>query len=1113
MSTKTSSTSQDTHSPDLRILGAFDDTSQLRTLCDALPSAGACLQLRGVHGSLKAILLSKLYETAERQLVIISPDGSAAQEIWNDVVLLLGEERAHYIGERYSRVQKKIRNITSTFAENADALRSLTEEPQRMVITDMRTVLQEFPSVKDIRQQSVHLSKGESYPQQELIKRIAFGGFEQTEFVSGTGEYALRGGIVDIFPVGFENPLRIEFFGDDIESIREFDALSQRSIRSMDHAAFVASLFLDTDETATHSRMPEFFAENALLVFDGLEAIEQAAEALEGSEALKTLREKHPALMFSIMELDCDRSLDFGSESQPAMNGSIRQLQETLVRLDEGGYRTYLVADSVQQSQRLEDLLHSAVDEDSEEEIPILPQPDILYCPLTAGFILPSLRIAVLTEHQIFNRHHIQKRTSKGSRGLSLREMKQLRIGDFVVHADKGIGKFSGFQTITVNGGIQETAKLLYADDDTLYVNLTYINKLQKYSSEEGYTPQLSKLGSGAWERARAKTKKRLKDIARNLIQLYAKRKMSEGYAFTPDGQWQKELEASFIYEDTPDQAKATVDVKRDMEEGVPMDRLVCGDVGYGKTEVAVRAAFKAVVDGKQVAVLVPTTILAQQHYHTFRDRLSRYSVLVESLSRFKSRKQQLEIVEKLQRGSIDIIIGTHRMLSKDVRFKQLGLLIIDEEHRFGVAAKEKLRELRTNVDTLTMTATPIPRTLNFSLLGARDLSVIETPPLNRLPIITHILPFDRDTIVEGVDRELQRGGQVFFVNDRVQDLDHLTDVLRSYLPGVRIATAHGQMKSSELERVMMRFMEKKIDILVATKIIESGLDIPNANTIFINKANHFGLAELYQLRGRVGRSNTQAYAYLLIPPNTKFTRDALKRMQAIEEFSELGTGFQLAMRDLEIRGAGNMLGAEQSGFITEIGFELYMMTLEEAVDELKSEEFEGLFEDEEKELRPRSDVVMELGLDSYLPHSYVSNATERFDLYKRLYNCESDEEIDDVEHELQDRFGKLPAEATSLLYSVRVRLIAARIRLARVTLEAGRLNIALPPQDDAAFYELHFQQLMSWVLSNKDRANLEQDTRQVRIIVQRISTPEDVRDLLVEFESIIQLEEITNDA
>ncbi len=851
--------------------------------------------------------------------------------------------------------------------------------------------------------------------------------------------------------------------------------------------------------------MPEFFAADAMLVFDGLEQIVQNMADSEQAQLPAQLRERFSSLVFSVIEQSCDGTLDIESESQPSMNGSIRQLQATLVQLEEQGIDVHLVADSPEQAQRLEDLLHSAV-EDAEEDAPAPPPMSyrIHYCPLTEGFILPSMKLAVLTEHQVFNRRHIQKRASKGVKGLSLREMKQLRIGDYVVHADKGIGKFIGFETITVNGGLQETAKVVYADDDSLYVNLNYINKLQKYSSEEGHTPKLSKLGTGAWDKLRAKTKKRIKDIARDLIQLYAKRKLSEGHAFAADSAWQKEMEASFMYEDTPDQAKATEDVKRDMEEAVPMDRLVCGDVGYGKTEVAVRAAFKAVIDGRQVAVLVPTTILAQQHYNTFRDRLHRYSVMVEALSRFKTVKEQKEIIGKLTRGSIDIVIGTHRLLSKDVAFKNLGLLIVDEEHRFGVTAKEKLRQLRANVDTLTMTATPIPRTLNFSLLGARDLSVIETPPKNRLPIITHILPGEKETIIEGVERELKRGGQVFFVNDKVKDLEQLADQLRVYLPGVRVSTAHGQMKPADLERVMMRFMEKKIDVLVATKIVESGLDIPNANTIYINRAHHFGLAELYQLRGRVGRSNTQAYAYLLIPPEAKFSKDALKRLQAIEEFSELGTGFQLAMRDLEIRGAGNLLGGEQSGFITEIGFELYMATLDEAVQELKDQEFAGLFPDEEKPMRPRADVVMELGLDAYLPHNYVRNATERFDLYKRLYNCETDEEIDEIEAELADRFGALPREAKDILFSVHVRLMAARIRLARVTLEAKRLNIAMPPQEDTVFYENHFQPLMAWVLSNRDRVKMEQDSRQVRIIVNNITDPLEVEELLVEMEGVI---------
>ncbi|MDX9759478.1 MAG: transcription-repair coupling factor [Bacteroidota bacterium] len=1087
--------------PRLELLAPIAASDLLASLAAALPGAGDCLQLRGLHGSLKGILLARLHERMARQVIYIAADTEAAQEAWSDIALLLGEERALYIGDRYSRVQKKIRNIESTFAENADALRSLTEDPVRFVVTDIRTVARDFPSVRDIREQSVHLRLGPGIEQLELVKRLSFGGFEQTEFVSTTGEFALRGGIVDVFPVGFDNPLRIEFFGDDIESIREFDPLSQRSIRHMEHVAFVASLFLDGEE-AEHSAMPDFFATDAVLVFDGLEQITQS---IDESDLPLRLRDRFTSLVFSVLPQDCAAVFPVESESQPAMNGSIRQLQETLVQLAERGFTTHLVADSPEQAQRLEDLLHSAT-EDSEDELPASPPLDyqIHYCPLTEGFILPALKLAVLTEHQVFNRRHIQKRASKGVKGLSLREMKALRIGDYVVHADKGIGKFIGFETITVNGGLQETAKLVYADDDTLYVNLNYINKLQKYSSEEGHVPQLSKLGTGAWEKLRAKTKKHLKDIARDLIQLYAKRKLSDGHAFSPDGAWQKEMEASFMYEDTPDQAKATAEVKRDMEDAVPMDRLVCGDVGYGKTEVAVRAAFKAVVDGKQVAVLVPTTILAQQHYHTFRDRLHRYSVMVESLSRFKTIKEQKEVTGKLLRGGVDVVIGTHRLLSKDVAFKNLGLLIVDEEHRFGVAAKEKLRQLRANVDTLTMTATPIPRTLNFSLLGARDLSVIETPPKNRLPIITHILPFEEETILEGVERELQRGGQVFFVNDKVKDLELLADQLRVMLPGVRISSAHGQMKPAELERVMMRFMEKKVDILVATKIVESGLDIPNANTIFINRAHHFGLAELYQLRGRVGRSNTQAYAYLLIPPEAKFSKDALKRLQAIEEFSELGTGFQLAMRDLEIRGAGNLLGAEQSGFITEIGFDLYMATLEEAVQELKEQEFAGLFPEEEKALRPRADVVMELGLDAYLPHGYVRNATERFDLYKRLYNCESDAEIDEIEAEIIDRFGQLPVEAKDLLFSVRVRLIAARIRLARVTLEQSRLNMALPPPDDTRFYETNFQPLMAWVLSNRDRAKMEQDSRQVRIIVNNISHPLEVEEVMLEMENVV---------
>ena len=665
-----------------------------------------------------------------------------------------------------------------------------------------------------------------------------------------------------------------------------------------------------------------------------------------------------------------------------------------------------------------------------------------------------------------------------------MRELHQLKPGDYVVHVDKGIGRFTGLTTITVNGGLQETAKVLYAGDDLLYVNLNYINRLQKYSSHEGYAPPLSKLGSGEWERLRERTKRRLKDIARELIGLYAKRKSAKGFAFSADQQWQKEMEASFIYEDTPDQYSATQDVKRDMESPTPMDRLVCGDVGYGKTEVAVRAAFKAVLDAKQVAVLVPTTILAQQHFNTFSDRLHRYSVTVESLSRFKSPSEQKEVIARLKAGKVDIVIGTHRLLSKDVVFRDLGLLIVDEEHRFGVAAKEKLRHMREAIDTIAMTATPIPRTLNFSLLGARDLSVIETPPRNRLPVNTSIARFERNVVAEGIQRELDRDGQVYFVNDRISDLDLIADRIRQYAPGVRIGVAHGQMKGTELEHIMMRFLERKIDVLVTTKIVESGLDIPNANTIFINRAERFGLAELYQLRGRVGRSNSQAYAYLLVPPTTKISHDAMRRLQAIEEFSDLGSGFHLAMRDLEIRGAGNMLGAEQSGFIAEIGFELYLATIDEAVGELKTEEFQYLFTSESTaSAKPRADVVMELGLDAYLPNDYVYNSTERFDLYKRLYNAETDAEIDTIAVEIVDRFGAVPPEAVNMLTVVRFRLLASRIRFARITFESPRLTLVFPPESDAEFYDKHMQLVLQW-MQKKPMVFLDQDPKQVRMVV-----------------------------
>jgi len=664
----------------------------------------------------------------------------------------------------------------------------------------------------------------------------------------------------------------------------------------------------------------------------------------------------------------------------------------------------------------------------------------------THGFLLPDFQLAIFTEHEIFNRLRTQT-TRRGKRitgGISLRELMQLKIGDFVVHVDKGVGKFDGFKTIKLGVSLQDCLRLQFADDDILYVNLNYINKIQKYSSQEGVVPKLSKLGSTEWLRKKAKTKKRLKDIARDLIKLYAERKRQPGISYPSDTMWQKEFEASFIYDDTPDQAQTTTEVKKDMESETPMDRLVCGDVGFGKTEIAIRASFKAVQAGKQVAVLVPTTILAQQHYMTFMDRLHRYPVIIEVISRFRSKKEQEVVVEKTKNAQIDVLIGTHRLLSKDVSFRNLGLLVIDEEHRFGVASKEKLRKLRTNVDTLTLTATPIPRTLNFSLMGARDLSIIETPPRNRLPIYTEILEWNDKIILKAISKEIERKGQVFFVNDKIQDIEKISRNIQMLMPSLKVAVAHGQMRSSELEHIMEKFLERKFDVLFTTKIIESGIDIPNANTMFINNAQNFGLAELYQLRGRVGRSNIQAYCYLLIPPVKNLSSNSLRRLQAIEEFTELGSGLQLAMRDMEIRGAGNLLGPEQSGYINEIGFELYQRILDEAVSELKIEEFSELFFDSkkiDKILPVNEDITIELDSDALLPSDYIASETERFHFYKKLYHVRDNDALHEILEEMNDRFGKLPQQANELIFAVKLRVAALSSGFAKITLKKNKLS------------------------------------------------------------------------
>ncbi|MDA0874029.1 MAG: transcription-repair coupling factor, partial [Bacteroidetes bacterium] len=798
----------------------------------------------------------------------------------------------------------------------------------------------------------------------------------------------------------------------------------------------------------------------------------------------------------SFQEL-AEETIGVESHPQPGFGSRIALLRKRLLENQRNGLQTLILCDNRGQEGRLAELL----EEDLEERRVQLKTES-----LHRGFEVPEINLALYTDHEIFGRYH--RPTARKARrkvgGLSLRELHQLTPGDFVVHIDYGIGKFAGMEQIEVRGRRQEAVRLLYLSGDTLYVNVNALYKLHKYKGKEGHQPQLTKLGSGQWEKAKARTKSRVKDIARDLIALYAKRKSSEGHAYPADTVWQQELEASFQFEDTPDQATTAAAVKQDMQLPQPMDRLVCGDVGFGKTEIAIRAAFKAAQDGKQVAVLVPTTVLASQHFRSFSKRLAHYPVQIGILSRFRTAAQQAETIKALADGKMDIVIGTQRLISKDVVFKDLGLLIVDEEQRFGVAMKEKLRTLRINVDTLTLTATPIPRTLQFSLMGARDLSIIATAPENRQPIQTEIHAFDKDLIRDAILYEVSRGGQVFFIHNRVQSIDEISAMLRMLIPDIRVRTAHGQMNGPELERIMMGFVEGEYDVLVSTNIIENGLDIANANTIIINRADHFGLAELHQLRGRVGRSNRKAFCFLLVPSIHSLTREAKQRLQAVEEFSDLGSGFHLAMRDLDIRGAGNMLGAEQSGFIADVGFETYHRILDEAVEELRTEEFASVFEENRT---PRaSETVVDVDADALIPETYLSNRIERLNIYRRISEADTPETLGQIAEELADRFGPPPDEVGQLMKSMELKILAQGLRLPKVTFKNERLFLGFPTtEEDPWFFGHRFQPVLQALASLEHRYVLkDSQSGKLRAIIQDVPDLDTCQQLMTRLTELV---------
>lgn len=1082
----------------------FQNHPQLQQLsrniheCEQGSHVGIC----GLTGSSKSLLLLALQEELDCPLCIISADRTRAETLIDDLQSQLGNQARPLLAHHTA-------SDTRPSQESVETLRMILQNEVRCLVLTPEILLRDIPAADDLHQKIVHLTAGEEIEFSALATTLGDRGFLREDFVRNPGDFAVRGGIFDVYPFAGDHPIRLEFFGDRIESIREFDTLSQRSIKELSGAAIVPNL-LEIGTEVERSNILEFVPENSIVVLDDPEMVlsnlERSSTDTNNRSPASIIEQLTHFRMIHVYSLVTaeKKPIDFATSPQPAFNGSIALLRKHLGNLQQTQYSVIFTCDSSSEQSRLQELLKT--DQLPEGEAPTELDISLIsysHDAIHEGFAIPAQKVAVFTEHQIFGR---LKRRGKGRkskfRGFAQGEVEQLRRGDYVVHIDYGIGVYDGLKKIKVRNIEQEVVKVLYAEKDVLYVNFNYIHKLQKYSSKEGHVPKLTRLGSGEWDKIKARTRKRIQDIARDLIGIYAKRRMVQGVAFAPDAPWQKELEASFMYEDTFDQAKATRDVKADMEAAFPMDRLICGDVGFGKTEVAVRAAFKAVLNGKQVALLVPTTILAMQHFNTFLDRTSRYGTRVQVLSRFKTRKEQLAILQELEAGSIDIVIGTHRLLSKDVRIKNLGLLIIDEEHRFGVSAKEKMRALKTEVDTLTLTATPIPRTLHFSLLGARDLSIIATPPRNRLPVITEITTYNAEIIREAVIKEHQRGGQVYFVHDRVQDIEDVAERVRKAVPGVSVRHAHGQMNGHELEEVMLAFYQKRFDVLVSTKIIESGLDVPNANTIIINRADRFGMAELYQLRGRVGRSNIQAYAFLLIPPVASLPRGTVQRLQAVEEHTDLGAGFHLAMRDLEIRGAGNLLGAEQSGFIETMGFETYTRILEDAVAELKENEFKEIFSKEGLEQHRKKEATVDADIEAIIPESYIENHTERLDVYRKLYGVRTKAQLLEVSDELQDRFGKSPVEVDNLIRIVEIKLAAAHYGFIRVQIEHDQFVLDFPFETDTVFYEsAFFQRLMETISTTKGgRERLQQEGKSLRLVILFAQNGVDILDQTLDY-------------
>ena len=1061
------------------IISIYDKSPKI-ALLESTFAARQKSQMTGLVGSSLSFVMHSLFKKAELPFLILFNNKEDAAYYLNDLEQLINSEDVLFYPSSYRRPYQIEETDNANVLLRAEVLNRINSRKKPAIIVSYaEAIFEKVVTKKELDKNTLKLSIEDKFSIDFINETLFEYNFKRVDFVTEPGEFSVRGGIIDVFSFSNDNPYRIEFFGNEIDSIRSFDVETQLSIEKLKKISIIPNVenkFLQENRES----FLDYINEKTVLVIQNTELLGQQLDKLfdKANEAFEKLSKdiQHAppedlflnqkqflksALDFSVIELHAnavfktDKKVEFHIQPQPSFNKQFDLLLNNLSENHFNGYKNYLCCSNENQASRFHDIFE---DIDAENSESIRKQYKTMVLPLFEGFIDEENQIACYTDHQIFERYHkfsIKNGYSK-KQTITLKELTSLSVGDYVTHIDHGIGKFGGLQKIQVEGKTQEAIKLVYADNDIVYVSIHSLHKISKYNGKDGAPPKIYKLGSNAWKTLKQKTKARVKHIAFNLIQLYAKRRLDKGFQFALDSYLQKELESSFIYEDTPDQITATLDVKTDMESERPMDRLVCGDVGFGKTEVAIRAAFKAVDNGKQVAILVPTTILAYQHFRTFSERLKDMPVTVSYLNRFRTAKQKADTLQKLQEGKVDILIGTHQLVNKNVVFKDLGLLIIDEEQKFGVNVKDKLKTIATNVDTLTLTATPIPRTLQFSLMAARDLSVITTPPPNRYPIETHVIRFNEEAIRDAISYEIQRGGQVFFVNNRIENIKEVAGMIQRLVPGAKVGIGHGQMEGKKLEELMLAFMEGEFDVLVATTIIESGLDVPNANTIFINNANNFGLSDLHQMRGRVGRSNKKAFCYFITPPYSMMTGEAQKRITALEQFSELGSGFNIAMKDLEIRGAGDLLGGEQSGFINEIGFDTYQKIMNEAIDELKENEFKDLYQ-EENDIETKEfvkDIQIDTDFELLFPDEYINNITERLNLYNELSQIKDEATLQQFEQKLIDRFGALPKPAIALLNSVRIKWKATAMGIERLLMKQGKMVGYFIGDQQSNFYQ-----------------------------------------------------------